>query len=157
MLLKCWWVKISKVLLKPQFFSSPKNPLPPQSLVHSIVSCHAEALSACCKFLPFACLANFRLFFPFQFRYVVFQGKKKEGNAARYITRSQAVKYLQVSLSLFRSSLFLSIYPLISCGSVIECSLYFKFMVIFWVWAIGCINSMAELGWRKGIQIILFK
>ncbi|XP_059283823.1 pescadillo homolog [Lycium ferocissimum] len=29
-------------------------------------------------------------------------GKKKEGNAARYITRSQAVKYLQVSLSLFR-------------------------------------------------------
>ncbi|KAL6269025.1 hypothetical protein ACE6H2_025936 [Prunus campanulata] len=30
------------------------------------------------------------------------QGKKKEGNAARYITRSQAVKQLQVSLSLFR-------------------------------------------------------
>ncbi|CAK9161765.1 unnamed protein product [Ilex paraguariensis] len=29
-------------------------------------------------------------------------GKKKEGNAARYITRSQAVKSLQVSLSLFR-------------------------------------------------------
>ncbi|XP_009782432.1 pescadillo homolog [Nicotiana tabacum] len=29
-------------------------------------------------------------------------GKKKEGNAARYITKSQAVKYLQVSLSLFR-------------------------------------------------------
>ncbi|KAK4363164.1 hypothetical protein RND71_018405 [Anisodus tanguticus] len=29
-------------------------------------------------------------------------GKKKEGNAARYITRSQSVKYLQVSLSLFR-------------------------------------------------------
>ncbi|KAM7509172.1 hypothetical protein LguiA_019625 [Lonicera macranthoides] len=29
-------------------------------------------------------------------------GKKKEGNAARYITRSQAVKELQVSLSLFR-------------------------------------------------------
>lgn len=29
-------------------------------------------------------------------------GKKKEGNAARYITRTQAVKYLQVSLSLFR-------------------------------------------------------
>lgn len=32
----------------------------------------------------------------------VLQGKKKEGNAARYITRSQAVKELQVSLSLFR-------------------------------------------------------
>lgn len=29
-------------------------------------------------------------------------GKKKEGNAARYITRTHAVKYLQVSLSLFR-------------------------------------------------------
>ncbi|XP_034209814.1 pescadillo homolog isoform X2 [Prunus dulcis] len=29
-------------------------------------------------------------------------GKKKEGNAARYITRSQAVKQLQVSLPLFR-------------------------------------------------------
>ncbi|KAL2528917.1 pescadillo-related [Forsythia ovata] len=29
-------------------------------------------------------------------------GKKKEGNAAKYITRSQAVKYLQVSLSVFR-------------------------------------------------------
>ncbi|GAA0186520.1 RNA metabolism protein [Lithospermum erythrorhizon] len=29
-------------------------------------------------------------------------GKKKEGNAALYITRSQAVKYLQISLSLFR-------------------------------------------------------
>ncbi|XP_059670109.1 pescadillo homolog [Cornus florida] len=29
-------------------------------------------------------------------------GKKKEGNVARYITRTQAVKYLQVSLSLFR-------------------------------------------------------
>ncbi|CAN4084510.1 unnamed protein product [Withania somnifera] len=28
--------------------------------------------------------------------------EEKEGNAARYITRSQAVKYLQVSLSLFR-------------------------------------------------------
>ncbi|CAK9152069.1 unnamed protein product [Ilex paraguariensis] len=32
----------------------------------------------------------------------VLKGKKKEGNAARYITRSQAVKSLQVSLSLFR-------------------------------------------------------
>ncbi|KAF3444608.1 hypothetical protein FNV43_RR14300 [Rhamnella rubrinervis] len=29
-------------------------------------------------------------------------GKKKEGNAARYITRSQAVKHLQVNLPLFR-------------------------------------------------------
>ncbi|KAI8533641.1 hypothetical protein RHMOL_Rhmol10G0025300 [Rhododendron molle] len=29
-------------------------------------------------------------------------GKKKEGNAARYITRSQAVKHLQVSLPVFR-------------------------------------------------------
>lgn len=29
-------------------------------------------------------------------------GKKKEGNAAKYITRSQAVKHLQVSLPLFR-------------------------------------------------------
>ncbi|KAG6716059.1 hypothetical protein I3842_04G028500 [Carya illinoinensis] len=29
-------------------------------------------------------------------------GKKKEGNAARYITRSQAVKHLQVTLPLFR-------------------------------------------------------
>ncbi|GKV07777.1 hypothetical protein SLEP1_g19499 [Rubroshorea leprosula] len=29
-------------------------------------------------------------------------GKKKEGNAARYVTRSQAVKSLQVNLSLFR-------------------------------------------------------
>ncbi|KAL2499468.1 pescadillo-related [Abeliophyllum distichum] len=29
-------------------------------------------------------------------------GKKKEGNAAKYITRSQAVKYLQVNLSVFR-------------------------------------------------------
>ncbi|KAL8097732.1 pescadillo homolog [Apium graveolens] len=29
-------------------------------------------------------------------------GKKKEGNAAKYMTRSQAIKYLQVSLSLFR-------------------------------------------------------
>ncbi|XP_071915281.1 uncharacterized protein [Coffea arabica] len=29
-------------------------------------------------------------------------GKKKEGNAAKYVTRSQAVKYLQVSLSVFR-------------------------------------------------------
>ncbi|CAI9777318.1 unnamed protein product [Fraxinus pennsylvanica] len=29
-------------------------------------------------------------------------GKKKEGNAAKYMTRSQAVKYLQVSLSVFR-------------------------------------------------------
>ncbi|RAL38638.1 unnamed protein product [Cuscuta campestris] len=29
-------------------------------------------------------------------------GKKKEGNAARYMTRSQAVKYLQVSISMFR-------------------------------------------------------
>ncbi|KAA8530201.1 hypothetical protein F0562_004910 [Nyssa sinensis] len=29
-------------------------------------------------------------------------GKKKEGNVARYITRTHAVKYLQVSLSLFR-------------------------------------------------------
>uniref|UniRef100_A0A2P2LPQ1 Pescadillo homolog n=1 Tax=Rhizophora mucronata TaxID=61149 RepID=A0A2P2LPQ1_RHIMU len=29
-------------------------------------------------------------------------GKKKEGNAARYMTRSQAVKQLQVSLPLFR-------------------------------------------------------
>ncbi|GJZ54784.1 pescadillo [Tanacetum coccineum] len=30
-------------------------------------------------------------------------GKKKEGNAARYVTRSQAVKYLQVPLKVFRS------------------------------------------------------
>ncbi|PIN06143.1 Protein required for normal rRNA processing [Handroanthus impetiginosus] len=29
-------------------------------------------------------------------------GKKKEGNAAKYVTRSQAVKYLQVSLPVFR-------------------------------------------------------
>ncbi|TYG65960.1 hypothetical protein ES288_D06G228900v1 [Gossypium darwinii] len=29
-------------------------------------------------------------------------GKKKEGNAARYVTRSQAIKILQVSLSDFR-------------------------------------------------------
>ncbi|XP_068323475.1 uncharacterized protein [Pyrus communis] len=29
-------------------------------------------------------------------------GKKKEGNAARYVTRSQVVKQLQVSLPLFR-------------------------------------------------------
>ncbi|KAK3033058.1 hypothetical protein RJ639_035684 [Escallonia herrerae] len=29
-------------------------------------------------------------------------GKKKEGSAARYITRTHAVKYLQISLSLFR-------------------------------------------------------
>ncbi|GJS47048.1 hypothetical protein Tco_0597169 [Tanacetum coccineum] len=31
------------------------------------------------------------------------EGKKKEGNAARYVTRSQAVKYLQVPLKVFRS------------------------------------------------------
>ncbi|KAL6494782.1 hypothetical protein OROGR_031582 [Orobanche gracilis] len=30
-------------------------------------------------------------------------GKKKEGNAAKYVTRSQAVKYLQVSLPVFRA------------------------------------------------------
>ncbi|XP_075520846.1 pescadillo homolog isoform X1 [Primulina tabacum] len=29
-------------------------------------------------------------------------GKKKEGNAAKYVTRSQAIKYLQVSLPVFR-------------------------------------------------------
>nr|XP_009415636.1 PREDICTED: pescadillo homolog [Musa acuminata subsp. malaccensis] len=29
-------------------------------------------------------------------------GKKKEGNAAKYITRTKAVHYLQVSLSTFR-------------------------------------------------------
>nr|XP_023888717.1 pescadillo homolog [Quercus suber] len=29
-------------------------------------------------------------------------GKKKEGNAAKYVTRSQAVKHLQVNLPLFR-------------------------------------------------------
>ncbi|XP_073270691.1 pescadillo homolog isoform X1 [Primulina huaijiensis] len=29
-------------------------------------------------------------------------GKKKEGNAAKYVTRSQAIKYLQVSLRVFR-------------------------------------------------------
>ena len=33
---------------------------------------------------------------------VVYQGQKKEGNAARYVTRSQAVKQLQVSLPVFR-------------------------------------------------------
>lgn len=39
-------------------------------------------------------------------------GKKKEGNAARYITRSQAVKYLQVSLSVFRRlCIFKGIFP----------------------------------------------
>ena len=32
----------------------------------------------------------------------VYQGKKKEGNAARYVTRSQAVKQLQIGLPLFR-------------------------------------------------------
>ncbi|TYI78514.1 hypothetical protein E1A91_D06G217600v1 [Gossypium mustelinum] len=32
----------------------------------------------------------------------ILQGKKKEGNAARYVTRSQAIKILQVSLSDFR-------------------------------------------------------
>ncbi|XP_044465681.1 LOW QUALITY PROTEIN: pescadillo homolog, partial [Mangifera indica] len=32
----------------------------------------------------------------------IFQGKKKEGNAARYITRSQALKHLQVNTKLFR-------------------------------------------------------
>ncbi|KAL3814067.1 hypothetical protein ACJIZ3_015335 [Penstemon smallii] len=34
--------------------------------------------------------------------FVVLQGKKKEGNAAKYVTRSQAVKDLQVSLPVFR-------------------------------------------------------
>nr|GMC52380.1 pescadillo homolog [Ipomoea batatas] len=34
--------------------------------------------------------------------FVTFQGKKMEGNAARYITRSQAVKSLQISIYLFR-------------------------------------------------------
>ncbi|ONM08038.1 pescadillo-related [Zea mays] len=29
-------------------------------------------------------------------------GKKKEGNAAKYITRTKAVNYLQVSLAIFR-------------------------------------------------------
>nr|XP_043629428.1 pescadillo homolog [Erigeron canadensis] len=39
-------------------------------------------------------------------------GKKKEGNAARYITRSQAVKYLQVSLSVFRRlCIFKGVFP----------------------------------------------
>nr|CAL90975.1 pescadillo-like protein [Zinnia elegans] len=39
-------------------------------------------------------------------------GKKKEGNAARYITRSQAVKYLQLSLSVFRRlCIFKGIFP----------------------------------------------
>lgn len=39
-------------------------------------------------------------------------GKKKEGNAAKYITRSQAVKYLQTSLSLFRKLCILKgVYP----------------------------------------------
>ncbi|CAH2058472.1 unnamed protein product [Thlaspi arvense] len=33
---------------------------------------------------------------------LVMQGKKKEGNAARYMTRSQALKHLQVKLNLFR-------------------------------------------------------
>ncbi|PPD67303.1 hypothetical protein GOBAR_DD35816 [Gossypium barbadense] len=31
----------------------------------------------------------------------LWQGKKKEGNAARYVMRSQAIKILQVSLSDF--------------------------------------------------------
>ncbi|KAI3818130.1 hypothetical protein L1987_11933 [Smallanthus sonchifolius] len=39
-------------------------------------------------------------------------GKKKEGNAARYMTRSQAVKYLQVSLSVFRRlCIFKGVFP----------------------------------------------
>ncbi|KAL6526028.1 hypothetical protein OROHE_015552 [Orobanche hederae] len=39
-------------------------------------------------------------------------GKKKEGNAAKYVTRSQAVKYLQVSLSIFRKLCILKgVYP----------------------------------------------
>jgi hypothetical protein len=33
----------------------------------------------------------------------VLQGKKKEGNAAKYITRTKAVSYLQISLAVFRS------------------------------------------------------
>jgi hypothetical protein len=35
----------------------------------------------------------------------VLQGKKKEGNAAKYITRTKAVSYLQISLAVFRSPL----------------------------------------------------
>lgn len=39
-------------------------------------------------------------------------GKKKEGNAAKYMTRSQAVKYLQLSLSVFRKLCILKgVYP----------------------------------------------
>lgn len=39
----------------------------------------------------------------FRQNFLLFQGKKKEGNAAKYVTRSQAVKHLQVNLPLFRS------------------------------------------------------
>ncbi|GJU90677.1 pescadillo [Tanacetum coccineum] len=39
-------------------------------------------------------------------------GKKKEGNAARYVTRSQAVKYLQVPLKVFRKlCIFKGVFP----------------------------------------------
>lgn len=35
----------------------------------------------------------------------IFQGKKKEeGNAAKYITRTKAIRYLQINLSTFRCS-----------------------------------------------------
>ncbi|GKD80313.1 PIN-LIKES 6-like protein, partial [Tanacetum coccineum] len=37
-------------------------------------------------------------------------GKKKEGNAARYVTRSQAVKYLQVPLKVFRNRILCIFY-----------------------------------------------
>ncbi|KAF9590145.1 hypothetical protein IFM89_031749, partial [Coptis chinensis] len=45
--------------------------------------------------------------FPIMLKHYRPAGKKKEGNAAKYITRTKAVKYLQVSLQDFRYPSFI--------------------------------------------------
>ncbi|KAG4110250.1 hypothetical protein ERO13_D13G037150v2 [Gossypium hirsutum] len=70
-----------------------------------------KALPTSCKFFRTLLLSNWRFKFSNltyckDFLLIIYgeilQGKKKEGNAARYVTRSQAIKILQVSLSDFR-------------------------------------------------------